>query len=409
MIVTAIGLICFASSLNFVYAQSSTLQFKSLITQDLAGPMPQNMEARDFNNDNHLDLVVQHYRQGGSGDDISVAVFFGDGAGRFEDNKAFATGYITTDLAVGDFNHDNSLDLAPSTMPILNSGAVPPCGLEDAFPIFLGNGKGIFTQQTPCVPYIGGVDLTAYSIAAADFNNDNNTDLAVTRAGNFGNNNVSIYLGAGNGTFMTPYTFNINWPVDLLARDLNGDGRADLVVSTYSGPIILLSVEEGNLSASGGLAIPGSSRLGITKTAAIDINGDFLTDLVVTEQNNNLAYVFIGNGDGSFQIGAPYQVDADPADVTVADLNLDGNQDIIVTSYSQNILSILIGKGDGSFLPKQTFAVGVQPIAVVSGDWNEDGWPDLAVANQNLGEDGTVSILMQNPSLNADVNNWILH
>ena len=62
-----------------------------------------------------------------------------------------------------------------------------------------------------------------------DFNGDGRTDLAVA---NSGDNDVSILLGNGDGTFQPQVTYAVGSdPVALVAGDFNGDGRTDLAVA----------------------------------------------------------------------------------------------------------------------------------------------------------------------------------
>jgi hypothetical protein len=68
---------------------------------------PYSIAVGDFNNDNHLDLVVANY---GSN---SVDILFGSGNGSFERALNYAVGYLARpySVAVGDFNEDNRLDI----------------------------------------------------------------------------------------------------------------------------------------------------------------------------------------------------------------------------------------------------------------------------------------------------------
>ncbi len=56
-----------------------------------------------------------------------------------------------------------------------------------------------FTLQQP--PTLYNTSLGPQSIVSADFNQDNHLDLAIT---NYNANSVSILLGIGNGSFLTP-------------------------------------------------------------------------------------------------------------------------------------------------------------------------------------------------------------
>ncbi|CAF1648956.1 unnamed protein product, partial [Rotaria magnacalcarata] len=66
-------------------------------------------------------------------------------------------------------------------------------------------------------------------VVAADVNGDGKPDIIV---GNSGSNNVSVLLHIGNGTFaaQTTYSTGTN-PVAVAAADVNGDGKPDSIVA----------------------------------------------------------------------------------------------------------------------------------------------------------------------------------
>jgi sugar lactone lactonase YvrE len=132
------------------------------------------------------------------------------------------------------------------------------------------------------------------------------------------------------------------------------------------------------------------------QSAAFVVSGDFnhdgIPDLaVLTSSFNGVVGIFLGNGDGTFQIGVNYSVGTNPQTIAVSDVNGDGNLDLIVSNSGDGTVSVLLGNSNGTFQTATTFAVGDGPQFVAAGDFNHDGVPDLAVANQG---DGTVSILL---------------
>jgi hypothetical protein len=132
--------------------------------------------------------------------------------------------------------------------------------------------------------------------------------------------------------------------------------------------------------------------------AVADFNGDGKPDLAVANLGTYPNYsdssvsVLLGKGDGTFLPAINYAAGSAPHSVAVGDFNGDGHQDLAVVAGGG--VSILLGKGDGTFLPAVNYTVGYLPLSVAVGDFNGDGIPDLAVANSNIPNPGTVSVLL---------------
>src|SRR5262249_39922546 len=73
-----------------------------------------------------------------------------------------------------------------------------------------------------------------------------------------------------------------------------------------------------------------------------------------------------------------------PAALTAGDFDKDGKLDIAMVSNGQGkpgMGAVFIGRGDGNFQVPATFAVGASPSDVQAADFNNDGVLDLVVAN----------------------------
>src|SRR5205823_4989631 len=126
-----------------------------------------------------------------------------------------------------------------------------------------------------------------------------------------------------------------------------------------------------------------------------DVNGDGRPDLITADQGplsapGGTVGVLLGNGDGSFQPQRPFPVGKGLYAVAVADANGDGRPDLVVAN-GVNSVSVLLGQGDGTFATQRTFAGGIGPTSVAVADVNGDGRPDLVTANI---EDNTVGVLL---------------
>jgi hypothetical protein len=122
-----------------------------------------------------------------------------------------------------------------------------------------------------------------------------------------------------------------------------------------------------------------------------DFNRDGKLDFVVSAtfylNEQPTPYVFLGNGDGTFQtskgIGQPLET------LVVGDFNGDGIPDLAGTTYdTQNFtgtVSVLLGNGDGTFAGGSSNPLPTVASSLMTGDFNGDGKLDVAVADQASG------------------------
>ncbi len=152
--------------------------FKLIASYPVPGRAPRSLVVADFNKDGIPDLIV-------GDDDGSLKLFLGDGTGRMAPAVEVARLDSVASIAVADFNHDGIPDMAVSDW---RAGSVT---------IFLGVGDGSFRHEWSFPLRMPG---TIAQIAAADFNGDGNTDLAVIY-GDDGGYTFDVMLGNGTGTF----------------------------------------------------------------------------------------------------------------------------------------------------------------------------------------------------------------
>jgi hypothetical protein len=255
------------------------------------------------------------------------------------------------------------------------------------------------TRPTPSVSWSISSELAAgsapsASVAAADFTGNDKLDLAVV---NGGSNNISIFLGNGDGTFQTAVNYPAGTNPDSVAvGDFNGDGELDLAVANADSNNVSIFLGKGDGTFQTAVNYPAGTNP--DSVAVGDFNGDGKLDLAVANAGSNNVSILLGRGDGTFQIAVDYGAASNPTSVAVGDFNGDGKLDLAVANQVSSNVSILLGAGDGTFQTAVEYGTATSPTSVAVGDFNGDGRLDLAVANNGSSNFrvGSVSILLGN-------------
>ena len=297
----------------------------------------------DINNDGHPDLLMV------ATNGLFEALNNGDGTFAAPVQISLPNGDLSCDLnyaVVGDINNDGKKDIVVAFAGCGGGGTT-----DSGFFTLLNNGDGTFTSSF--TPYGDAL----YKLGLGDLNNDGNLDLLVDDCPD--GCQLTAIPGAGDGTFITPNDVGIYEASDIfdfVASDINGDGKADLIVATDDTPGafgVATLVGNGDLSFTNYQATSfGFFPYGIALT---DFNGDGKPDLVAsgyadfTYYYEGLAYMAnLGNGSFSNPVllpsvyGNKYPL-GNSTLVMVGDFNSDGAQDFLGTS--SNVPGIFYNTG----------------------------------------------------------------
>lgn len=341
---------------------------------------------------------------------------------------------LITASAIGDLNGDALADLVIGSTDL--AGDAQASGGSDL--LLINRGSDSF-ERIKLPAHYRGTGGTTVAIKMADLNGDSSKDLmTVTVANDYASCQIQLYLNDGRGNF-TDATSQVEantysgWFSHLDLVDVDGDGKLDVVLSTWSG-------------AQGCLVYQGDGKGHFTRpTITFSRTSDPMTDASAWTQVGKLAeQVDVGsfafrpafrgdfNGDGSQDffdcktnsmfynksVPGKFAFTVSPSNVTytstglnglsfidgvVLDVTGDGRPDLVVSACnarSQALPSVpvlvLHNNGDGTFTERTvtTFGTASQVPQVkharqfLVADLDGDGSPEILIADHGY-DDGT--------------------
>jgi len=304
----------------------------------------------------------------------------------YEIIDSFSTGSNPTSASVGDFDGDGKLDIVTSN--------------------YSSNSVSLFqnTSSGPgSLSFASKKDFTAgsgpTSVSAGDLDGDGKADLLTTNGGFSGGNTISVLRNTSPG-FMSPFDFasSANFatgssPSSAVIRDLDEDGKPDVAAGISSG----VSVFRNTSTGAGSISFAGKADLSGGNAAQSisigDLDGDGKADLVVANGGIGINTVSAwrntssGPGSISFATSLDFSTGTSPGSVSMGDLDGDGLVDLAVANGGEITISILknvsTGTGIINFGDNVEISAGSGQESISIGDMNNDDKPDLVITKSS--------------------------
>ena len=361
----------------------------------LAGSSMRAVEVGDFNDDDLLDVVAADIaREGlvillGAGNGTLTPIARIDLGPARALSAADLDNNGTLDLVVASSPIDcEKFDVCFD--PLLEA-PVDWCALwrwtSPSLAVLHGNGDGTFGAP---VNLLEDFDGCLYDVATADLDRDGNVDVLAL---DYTHREILLYRNTGAGAFTPagklsislagPRAFSLAYlderlvggaPPENATLDIVTANRDDASLSVFLG-------QEGfSFSAPRTIASAGAPR----GVAARDLDGDGFAELVTTYRYTDFLCIYRGLGGARYD-PAPLEIPTgtSPRHVVLADFTGDGALDAAVNNRISQDVSVFTGlEGFPGFLvSKNLYPAGIHPIDIVVGDFDDNGAPDTATVS----------------------------
>jgi hypothetical protein len=268
-------------------------------------------------------------------------------------------------------------------------------------------------------------DITAGTnpkhVAIEDLDGDGKADMAVVNAGA---SSVSIYRNITVSGILDANSFDAKVdivtmpnPNQVLIADVDGDGKKDLVIVSFTNPGGVSVLR--NISTTGSITSASfAPRVDFATTAnpsgltLADVDGDGKLDIIASIYSpsgsisvlQNMATAGVINAT-SFAPKVDFSTGPNPFNVSAGDIDGDGKTDIVTTNIGNSTISVLRNTAaPGSTVDASSFGSKVDlttssgPYYAQVGDLNGDGKPEIVVANAGT---NTISVFRNTASAGA--------
>ncbi|MGA1824939.1 MAG: FG-GAP repeat domain-containing protein, partial [bacterium] len=337
------------------------------------GNKPRSIAIADFDGDSDLDLVVAN----SGSNNVSVLMGLDIYTGTFTVATNFPAGGRPLSVVAADFNGDKAADIA-----VANEAS-------NDVSILLGQGTGLFDEA---VTYTAVGMEGPCSLIAARLNDDAKMDLAIASKSS-DSSIVHIMLAAGNtkagNLFSTPILIRVPEPTSIFSADFNYDENPDLAITSGSEDSVYIKYGDADCKFNIPFKYYEVGR-GPSSITVADFDGDETSDIAVSNELSQDVSILLGYRKGNFGRTESYEVGKGISSIISADMNGDGRVDLVTANDN---IALLAGRGDGTFAPPFFYEAGDGSCAVGAADFNGDERVDLAVANK---DSNSVTVLINN-------------
>ncbi|MBI2949593.1 MAG: VCBS repeat-containing protein [Verrucomicrobia bacterium] len=201
----------------FIYKQSTPTDWAR---RELGCPEGEGLEVADLNRDGRPDIVIGGRWFENNGDLLNGPWI--------EDVFSSEWNYADTKVAIGDLNADGRLDviLAPAE---LQGGSHRIAWYEAPANARSGSWKEHIVEAP--------VETVIHALAVADFDRDGKLDLVAARMHQGKSpQEVAVYFNGGGGREWKRQVIATTGSHDVVARDIDGDARPDILGANHGGP-----------------------------------------------------------------------------------------------------------------------------------------------------------------------------
>lgn len=239
-----------------------------------------------------------------------------------------------------------------------------------------------------------GVSPHETSTAAADFDRDGDTDVAI--ADGYGGTGLRILRNNGTGGFPGPATqVSLGFAYGtVLAGEVTGDPNPDLIATNFAQVKVLRGNGNGGFTQIGSYVVPQGGQ---EDAELRDFTGDDKVDIAVLTRYG--VQLLRGTGGGAFANGpASYLGTPFMSGIDNAKLNGDGAIDLVAADAAAQQLYRLVNDGTGRFTLQGSGTTAIVPGTALAGDLNEDGIDDGVGLNEFNVPGTSMAVLLSNGS-----------
>ena len=354
------------------------------------GAAPGAVLLADFTGDQQKDLVIT------DSPNNLMQYFPGAGDGQFGAQSILAAGHGPQGLVAADVDGDGHLDLVVGDRG--DKSTVTGNWQDSDVIIFRNGGSGLAPAITSTISVNGEAPTVLLS---GRLNADVMDDVVVLDQGGLAaNGEIEVFLGSASGTLVAGQTITTGLgpghaPRSGLLRDLDGDGRLDLVVPDFTGGQVLIyaGLGDGTFLLPPTVLATGGQPADV---AALDVDAKGTgIDLAILDYQNNRILLYLNAGGMSFQPAptSPASPWRQTSAMSFFAADTSAGADIVLLQQDTARLDRLSALGNGFFSPDATLTINgptadaSNPVATMAvDDFRFDNRPDLALLNSKLGK-----------------------